>query len=94
MEASEIRSVDAVVLRKNLGQYVNEAYYRGDEFVIERAGKPVAALVPLADLEKLESLRSHGFKVLRGLWAKNKRASFATVVKDVQEAVRRVRRRR
>lgn len=89
-----MRSVDAVVLRKNLGQYVNEAYYRGDEFVIKRAGKPVAALVPLADLERLASLKAHGFKVLRGLWARHRRVPFGAVLKDVEEAVQEVRRSR
>ncbi len=79
-----MKSVDAVVLRKNLGQYVNEVYYRGDEFIIKRAGKPVAALVPLMDLEKLEMLKTQGFKALKNLWAKNKG----------EEAVRQARRRR
>ncbi len=89
-----MRSVDAVVLRNNLGQYVNEAYYRGDEFIIKRAGKPVAALVPLADLEKLMAIRENGFKALQDLWRKNKSAAFPSVMKDVLKAVRQVRRRR
>ncbi len=89
-----VKSVDAVVLRKNLGQYVNEAYYRGDEFVIKRSGRPVAALVPLADLEKLASLKAQGFKVLQALWARQRRTPLATVEKDIEEAVREIRRRR
>ncbi len=86
-----MRSVDAVVLRKNLGQYVNETYYRGGEFIIKRAGKPVAALVPLADLEQLAVLRTRGFHTLRALWAKNRRVAGASVARDVTEAIRSVR---
>ena len=89
-----MRSVDSVVLRKNLGQYVNEAYYRGDEFIIKRAGKPVAALVPLVDLEKLTAIREAGFKALQDLWTKNKSAALPSVLKDVTEAVQQIRRRR
>ena len=89
-----MRAVDAVVLRKNLGQYVNEAYYRGSEFAIKRAGKPVAALVPLADLERLEALKAQGLKVLQGLWSRHRRVPFSTVLRDVEEAVRHVRRSR
>ena len=89
-----MRNVDSVVLRKNLGQYVNEAYYRGDEFIIKRAGKPVAALVPLMDLEKLTAIREAGFKALQNLWARNKSAALPSVQKDVLEAVRQIRRRR
>lgn len=89
-----MRSVDAVALRKNLGQYVSEAYYRGDEFVIKRAGKPVAALVPLADLEKLAALKAGGIKAIEALWARHRRTSLEAVRRDVEEAVRHVRRPR
>ncbi len=89
-----MRSVDAVVLRKNLGQYVNEAYYRGDEFIIKRAGKPVAALVPLSDLEKLASLRAGGMKALKRVWARNKGIPLSTIQKDIREAIAAVRHRR
>ncbi len=88
-----MRSVDAVVLRKNLGQYVNEAYYRGDEFVIKRSGKPVAALVPLADLEKLIALKSQGLRALKSIWARNKRVSLAAVQRDAEEALQHLRRK-
>ncbi len=83
-----MKSVDAVTLRKNLGQYVNEAYYRGDEFIIKRAGKPVAALVPLMDLEKLELLKTQGFKALQNLWKKNRVVSFKNVLRDANRLSR------
>lgn len=89
-----MKSVDAVVLRKNLGQYVNEAYYRGDEFVIKRAGKPIAALVPLEDLKGLIALKNQGLKTLRRIWAANRGVSLETVQKDVAQAIKVVRRRR
>lgn len=89
-----MKSVDAVALRKNLGQYVNEAYYRGDEFIIKRAGRPVAALVPLKDLERLESLRAKGLRAAQDLWQKNKRVPLVSVLKDVEGVVRHIRRRR
>ncbi len=89
-----MKSVDAVVLRKNLGQYVNEAYYRGDEFVIKRAGKPIAALVPLEDLKGLIALKNQGLKTLRRIWATNKGVSLEAVQKDVAQAIQVVRRRR
>ena len=88
-----MKSVDAVTLRKKLGQYVNEAYYRGDEFVIKRAGKPIAALVPLEDLKGLIALKNQGLKTLRKIWASNKNVPLETIQKDVAEAIRAVRRR-
>jgi aromatic ring hydroxylase len=34
-----------------------EVYYKGDQFVIERAGKPMAAVVPLWQLEEWQKHR-------------------------------------
>ncbi len=40
--------------KTNLSEYLNRAAYRGERFLIERHGRPVAALVGVADLERLE----------------------------------------
>lgn len=42
--------------RKNLAELVNRAAYTGERTVVTRHGKPVAALVPVADLELLSAL--------------------------------------
>ena len=44
-----MRSVSALNVRKHFGQLLDEAA-AGERLVIERAGVPVAALVPLSDL--------------------------------------------
>ena len=44
-----MRVVTALEVRRRFGQIVDEAA-AGERIVIERAGQPVAALVPLADL--------------------------------------------
>lgn len=48
-----MRTVTALDVRRRFGQIVDEAA-AGERIVIERAGQPVAALVPLADLELVE----------------------------------------
>ena len=45
-----MRVVSALDVRKRFGQIVDEAA-AGERIVIERAGQPVAAIVPLSDLE-------------------------------------------
>jgi prevent-host-death family protein len=42
-----VKKVTALKARKNLGQLLEEVYHRGDQYIIERAGKPMAAIVPL-----------------------------------------------
>jgi prevent-host-death family protein len=45
-----------VDLRKNLAEAVNRAAYGGERVIVERHGKPVAALVSLRDVELLKQL--------------------------------------
>jgi prevent-host-death family protein len=42
--------------RDQLPELLNRAAYRGERYVIERHGKAVAAVVPLAVLDRLEEL--------------------------------------
>ena len=51
-----MRSVSALDVRRRFGQIVDQAA-AGERIVIERAGQPVAALVPLADLAALDPER-------------------------------------
>ncbi len=40
-----VRDVNAVNFRQNLGEMLNQVQYRNDSIVINKDGKPVAALV-------------------------------------------------
>ena len=47
-----MRSVSALEVRKHFGRLLDEAA-AGERLIIERAGQPVAALVPLTDLPEM-----------------------------------------
>ena len=49
---SPAKTIKAVKARENFGQMLDEVYYKGDQFIIERAGKPMAAVVPLSQFEE------------------------------------------
>jgi prevent-host-death family protein len=51
-----MRSVTALDVRRKFGQIVDEAA-AGERIVIERAGQPVAAIVPLSDLALVDPER-------------------------------------
>ena len=51
-----MRTVTALEVRAKFGQVLDEAA-SGERIVVERAGRPVAAIVPLADLELLDPER-------------------------------------
>jgi prevent-host-death family protein len=44
--------------RDTLAEIVNRVAYQGERVVLHRHGKPVAVLVPAADLERLSALET------------------------------------
>ena len=48
------KTISALKARQNLGQVMNEVALKGDDYIIERAGKPLVAVIPI---EKYQSLR-------------------------------------
>lgn len=43
------KRLNALKVRQNLGRILDEAYYQGQSAIIERAGKPMAAIIPLKE---------------------------------------------
>ncbi len=85
------KKVNALKARKNLGQLLEEVYYKGDQYVIERAGRPMAAVVPIWQLEEWQKRRERFFGMVEELWQKNKKVKPEVIEREVQEAVRTVR---
>jgi prevent-host-death family protein len=46
-----VKTITALEVRAKFGQVLDEAA-AGERFIVERAGVPVAAIVPLADLDE------------------------------------------
>jgi prevent-host-death family protein len=46
----------ASTARQNFSDIVNRAAYGGERIIVHRRNKPVAAVVPIADLELIEKL--------------------------------------
>jgi prevent-host-death family protein len=49
-------NANVVDVRNTFSEYLNLACYQGQRIVIERRGKPIAALVSMEDLERLNAL--------------------------------------
>lgn len=48
--------ISVAELRSRIADAINRAAYRGERIVIERRGKPAAAIVSIEDLELLEAM--------------------------------------
>lgn len=53
MEMAVPEKVSTMDVRQRIGDMLNRVSLRHDEFVIERKGKPLAALVPVERLEQM-----------------------------------------
>ena len=60
-----ITEVNAVNFRQNLGEMLNQVQYRNDSIVINKDGKPVAALVDAELFARIRRMRDR-FEALRG----------------------------
>ena len=52
-----IKEVSAVNFRQNLGEMLNQVQYRNDSIVINKDGKPVAALVDPELFDRIRRMR-------------------------------------
>jgi prevent-host-death family protein len=64
-----ITEVNAVTFRQNLGEMLNQVQYRNDSIVINKDGKPVAALVDADLFARIRRMRDR-FDALSGRIAK------------------------
>ena len=86
-----IKKVNALKARQNLGQLLEEVYYKGDQYVIERAGKPMAAVVPLWQLEEWQKRRERFFGAVEELQQQNQEVEPEVIEQEVRKAIRAVR---
>jgi prevent-host-death family protein len=88
------RKVSAVEARKRLGELLEGVYYRGDEVVIERAGKPMAVVIPAERYETMERSRDRLFELIEKAQERNKDVPYEVIEREVELAIREVREQR
>ena len=89
------RKLSAVEARKHFGEMLEGVHYRGDEVIIERAGKPMAVVIPLSRYKSMQnsmqSSRDEVMRLIRLNWEHNKDVPLEEIERDIEEAVRAVR---
>ena len=61
-----IENVSALQVRQGLGRILNEAYYKGSSFVVERAKKPMAVIVPIDEFLVWEERKAQLSQIIKG----------------------------
>jgi prevent-host-death family protein len=82
------KTISALRARQTLGQVMNEVALKGDDYIIERAGKPLVAVIPI---EKYQSIQREWDEFLEGVSAMGaniKEKDYEGIDELVDEAVR------
>ena len=87
-----MRVVSALEVRRRFGQLIDEAA-AGERLIIERAGQPVAAIVPLSDVAELDpdrrrSQRLEAIEEIRRLARRHPYRAGIDAVRAVRESRR------
>jgi prevent-host-death family protein len=87
-----IREATAMKVRQNLGELLNEVQYRGDSILVTKGGKPVAALVDIDLFQKIRLLDTEFDRLTAELAKAYEGTDPETATKEIDEAVKAVRR--
>jgi len=89
-----IKKVPALKARQNLGQVMNEVALRGDEYIVERAGKPLVAIISMDKYKMLEKNRMSALGAVNDIWNKMREENPQIIEDTIDKAVRAVRNRK
>ncbi len=57
-----LKRITALKARQNLGQLMNEVAIKEDDYIIERAGKPLVAVIPIEKYRRFEEEKKGFFE--------------------------------
>lgn len=85
-----LKTVSAIKARQNLGQVMNEVSLKDDEYIVERSGKPLVAIIPIETYLNLTGKRQEFFRLYDSLQGAADHS--ASVDDDLAEALAAARR--
>ena len=86
-----LKKISAMKARQNLGQIMNEVALRGDDYIIERAGKPLVAIINIEKYRRLQQDQESALQSVRKIWKKLEGANSREVSETIEEAIGAVR---
>lgn len=90
------KTISAMDLRKEAGRLLDLVELRGETFVVERSGRPKAALVPIQELEQMNRMKAEAkerlFEMMDELHERTAHIPPEIFEKEIEEAIAAVRR--
>lgn len=88
-----LKKISTLEIRQNLGEILNRVNLRDDQYIIERKGRPLAAVIPIWQLEKWQREKEVFFGMIDKVQQKNKKVPLPIIEKDISEAIKSVRKK-
>ena len=88
-----VRTVNVLKMRKNLGQLLERVDAKGNQYVIEQGGRPMAAVVPVWQLKEWRARRDRFFAKIDAVRRRSRKAKRQAIGRDVVEAIEKTRAR-
>ena len=79
--------ITASASRQNLADIINRAAYGGERTIVHRRKRPMAAVVPLWQLENRAGRREHAFEKVQAVWRSTAKIRPSVIEHEVEEAV-------
>ena len=82
-------SISAMDLRREPGKYLDHVDYKNESFIIERAGKPKAAMIPISIYKQIQRDRLELLEMNKDLrvkfWAEDENEVEKQIKKDINQ---------
>ncbi len=88
-----VKKITAVKARQNLGQIMNEVSLLGDDYIIERAGKPLAVIISVDKYQSIQAKKQEAISRLDRIRNKMGDVDPDVLEKAANEAVRKSRKK-
>jgi len=85
------KKITTLEIRHSLGDILNRVSLREDQYIIQRKGKSLAAIVPVWQFEKWQNDKKVMFEAIDKVRVRNKNVPPALLEKEVKEAVFKIR---
>jgi prevent-host-death family protein len=86
-----VKYVGAREARSNFAQILGEVHYGGQTVIVNRSGRPMVAMIPVQEYQRIVSERETRFQILDNIRSRMPNVPIEEVEQDVAEAVAAVR---
>jgi prevent-host-death family protein len=86
-----VKTIGAREARSNFSQLLGQVHFGGQVVIVERFGRPMVAIIPLEDYQRLIAEREARFQVLDEIRLRLPNLTVEEVEQDVAEAIAAVR---